>query len=347
MKIAGREVGLGHPPFVVAEMSGNHNQSFEAALAIVEAAAGSGAHAIKLQTYTADTMTLDVDRDEFRIDDPGSPWNGQSLYGLYMQASTPWEWHAPLFRRAKELGLAAFSSPFDESAVDFLESLDAPAYKIASFENTDLPLIARAAATGKPLIISTGMASREEIGEAVGAARGAGCREHLLGKCTSAYPASPTDANVLTIPDMRVRFGCEVGLSDHTLGIGVAVASVALGAALIEKHFTLRRAEGGVDAAFSMEPGEMAQLVAESLHAHQAIGQVAYGATAAEEPNKGFRRSIYVVRNIAAGEAFTAENIRCLRPGKGLAPRHWSALLGRKAAQALAKGTPLSWDLVS
>jgi len=347
MKIANLDVGPDHPPFIVAEMSGNHGGSFEKAVAIVEAAAQSGAHAIKLQTYTPDTMTLDLDQDEFRITDLQSPWSGESLYRLYQQACTPWEWHAPLFQRAKELGLAAFSTPFDQSAVDFLESLGVPAYKIASFENTDLPLIEAAAATGKPLIISTGMASVEEVREAVAAAHAGGCRDLVLLKCTSTYPASPEDTNILTIAHMREHFECQVGLSDHTVGIGVAVASVALGATMIEKHFTLRRADGGVDSTFSIEPEEMAQLVAETARAHQALGQVTYGPTAAEEPNKAYRRSIYVVKNIGPGEVFTRDNIRCIRPGNGLPPKDWPAVLGRTAARALKRGTPLSWDLIS
>ena len=342
MKIALREVGQGHAPFVIAEMSGNHNQSLERGLAIIQAAAQAGAHAIKLQTYTADTMTLDLDEGEFFITDPGSLWKGQSLYSLYEQAYTPWEWHEPLFRRARDLGLVAFSTPFDETAVDFLESLDVPCYKIASFENTDLPLIQKVAATGKPLIISTGMASLDEIGEAVSAAREAGGRDIVLLKCTSTYPASPENTNLVTIPDMRERFKCEIGLSDHTMGIGAAVASVAFGAAAIEKHFTLRRADGGVDSAFSMEPQEMAELVLETERAWRALGGVNYGGSAAEQKSKEYRRSIYVVKNIKAGELFTQDNIRCIRPGLGLPPKQMSVVLGRPAAHALKRGSPLN-----
>jgi pseudaminic acid synthase len=346
MQIAGRTIGPGAAPYVIAEMSGNHNQSLERALAIVEAAGAAGAHALKLQTYTADTMTLDLQAGEFFIDDPASQWRGQSLHALYQRAHTPWEWHAPIMRRAKELGMACFSSPFDESAVDFLESLDVPAYKIASFENIHIPLIRRVAATGKPMIISTGMASLEEIGEAVEAARGAGCRDLVLLKCTSTYPATPDNTNVLTIPDMRARFGCQVGLSDHTMGIGAAVAAVAHGATLVEKHFTLRRADGGVDSTFSLEPEELQALVVETERAWQSLGGVSYGASEAERGSLVFRRSIYVARDVRAGEVFTRENIRCIRPGLGLAPRHFDALLGRTAARDVGKGTPMAWDLV-
>lgn len=347
MMIAGREIGRAHPPFVVAEMSGNHNQSLERGLAIVEAAAQAGAHAIKLQTYSADTMTLDLDRDEFFIADPNSLWSGESLYRLYLRASTPWEWHAPLMARARELGLIAFSTPFDETAVDFLETCGVPCYKIASFENTDLPLIRKAAATGKPLIISTGMATMAELDEAVRTAREAGCRDLILLKCTSTYPADPIDSNIATIPHMRELFGCEVGLSDHTKGIGTAVAAVALGATVIEKHFTLSRAEGGVDAAFSLEPHELAPLVVESERAWQSLGDVFYGATAAEEQSKTYRRSIYVTADIARGEVLTHTNIRCIRPGLGLAPKWLPEVIGRRAARDLPKGTPLSWDFVA
>src|SRR5471032_2687529 len=278
-KIGERLIGADAPPFIIAEMSGNHNQSLDVALQIVEAAAKAGAHALKLQTYTAETMTLDLDEGEFFIKDPGSLWTGTSLYALYEKAHTPWAWHAPIFARAKELGMLAFSTPFDDSAVDFLESLNVPAYKIASFENTDLPLIRRVAATGKPLIISTGMASIAELDETVRAAREAGCRDLVLLKCTSTYPATPGNTNIRTIPHLRELFGCEVGLSDHTMGIGVSVASVALGATVIEKHFTLRRADGGVDSTFSMEPEEMRQLVLETERAWQALGAISYGPT--------------------------------------------------------------------
>ncbi|MEL7552780.1 pseudaminic acid synthase [Pseudomonas protegens] len=345
-KIGSRFVGAGHGPLIIAEMSGNHNQSLDVALQIVEAAARAGAHALKLQTYTADTMTLDLDQGEFFIKDPDSLWAGSSLYQLYQQAHTPWEWHQPIFARAKALGMLAFSTPFDESAVDFLESLDVPAYKIASFENTDLPLIRRVAATGKPLIISTGMASIAELDESVRAARQAGCRDLVLLKCTSTYPASPTNSNLLTIPHLRELFGCEVGLSDHSMGVGVSVAAVALGATVIEKHFTLDRAAGGVDASFSLEPAEMASLVLETERAWQAMGQVSYGATQAESKSLVYRRSLYVTQDMQAGELFSADNVRAIRPGLGLAPKHYDALLGRRARQALKRGTALDWAFV-
>ncbi len=345
-KIGSRFVGAGHGPLIIAEMSGNHNQSLDVALQIVEAAARAGAHALKLQTYTADTMTLDLDQGEFFIKDPDSLWAGSSLYQLYQQAHTPWEWHQPIFARAKALGMLAFSTPFDESAVDFLESLDVPAYKIASFESTDLPLIRRVAATGKPLIISTGMASIAELDESVRAARQAGCRDLVLLKCTSTYPASPTNSNLLTIPHLRELFGCEVGLSDHSMGVGVSVAAVALGATVIEKHFTLDRAAGGVDASFSLEPAEMASLVLETERAWQAMGQVSYGATQAESKSLVYRRSLYVTQDMQAGELFSADNVRAIRPGLGLAPKHYDALLGRRARQALKRGTALDWAFV-
>jgi len=345
-KIGQRVIGPDAPPFIIAEMSGNHNQSLEVALRIVEAAAKAGAHALKLQTYTAETMTLDLDEGEFFIQDPTSLWAGSSLYALYEKAHTPWAWHAPIFARARELGMLAFSTPFDETAVDFLESLDVPAYKIASFENTDLPLIRRVAATGKPLIISTGMASVAELDESVRAARAAGCKDLILLKCTSTYPASPENSHVRTIPHLRELFGCQVGLSDHSMGVGVAVAAVALGATVVEKHFTLDRADGGVDSSFSLEPAELASLVVETERAWQALGQVHYGVTEAERKSLVYRRSLYVTRDMAAGETFSADNLRAIRPGLGLAPRHLDAVLGRTARQALKRGTPLAWSLV-
>ena len=346
IQIAGRSVGPGHPPFVIAEMSGNHNQSLPRALELVEAAARAGAHALKLQTYTADTMTLDVQGDGFQIRDGGSLWRDASLYQLYQQAHTPWEWHEPLFARARELGMLAFSTPFDESAVEFLESIGAPCYKIASFENIDLPLIRRVARTGKPMIISTGMASLAELEECVDAARAAGCHDLVLLKCTSTYPASPENTNVMTIPHMRELFGCQVGLSDHTMGVGASVAAVALGATVIEKHFTLRRADGGVDSSFSLEPAELGQLVIETERAWQSLGQVRYGPTPAERPSLQFRRSLYVVRDVQPGETLTRENVRAIRPGLGLAPKHLEEVLGRTVTQALARGTPLSWAVL-
>ena len=345
--INNKKIGLGQPPFIIAEMSGNHNQSLERALEIVEAAAKTGAHALKIQTYTPDTMTLDLDEREFHISDPKSLWAGNSLYKLYGEAYTPWEWHKPIFDRARELGIIAFSTPFDDTAVDFLESLNVPCYKIASFENTDLPLIRRVAATGKPLIISTGMASIAELDDTVKAAREAGCKDLILLKCTSTYPATASNTNILTIPHMRELFGCEVGLSDHTMGVGVSVASVALGATVIEKHFTLNRADGGVDSTFSMEPAEMAQLVLETERAWQALGQVSYGATEAEKKSIVFRRSLYVVRDVKAGEALTKENVRAIRPGLGLAPKWIDIVLQKMAGSDIKRGTPLRWDLIA
>ncbi|MDH5220465.1 MAG: pseudaminic acid synthase [Betaproteobacteria bacterium] len=347
IRIASRAVGAGAPPLVIAEMSGNHNQSLEHALRIVDAVAGAGAHALKLQTYTAATMTLDLDQGEFFISDPASLWKGASLYSLYEKAHTPWEWHEPIFRRCRELGLIAFSTPFDASAVDFLQSFEVPCYKIASFENTDLPLIRKVAATGKPVIISTGMATLAEIGEAVATAREAGCRELILLKCTSSYPANPASSNLATIPHLRARFDCEVGLSDHTPGLGAAVASVALGATVIEKHVTLRRADGGVDAAFSIEPAELRQLVAETHAAWQATGAEHYGPTEEERGSLVFRRSLYVCEDLAAGDVLTAHNLRAIRPGLGLPPKHLEQLLGKRVARAVKRGTPMSWDLVA
>lgn len=346
MKIGNKDIGLTCAPFLIAEMSGNHNQSLERALEIVEAAAKTGAHALKIQTYTPDTMTLDLDEREFHISDPKSLWAGTSLYKLYGQAFTPWEWHEAIFKRAKELGIIAFSTPFDATSVDFLESLDVPCYKIASFENTDLPLIRKVAATGKPMIISTGMASIAELDDTVRAARQAGCQDLVLLKCTSTYPATADNTNILTIPHMRELFGCEVGLSDHTMGVGVSVASVALGATVIEKHFTLNRTDGGVDSSFSMEPAEMAQLVVETERAWQALGRVAYGPTAAEEKSIVFRRSLYVVKDLQAGEKLTADNIRAIRPGLGLPTKYLEQVLDKTVKQSVARGTALSWDMM-
>lgn len=345
--IAGRIIGSQAAPFVIAEMSGNHNQSLERALAIVDAAAKAGAHALKLQTYTADTMTLDLEQGEFHIGDSGSLWAGRSLYSLYQDASTPWEWHAPIFERARSLGMIPFSTPFDETSVDFLETLNAPCYKIASFENTDIPLIRRVAATGKPLVISTGMATVSDLDETVRAARAAGCRDLVLLKCTSTYPATPDNTNLLTIPHMRDLFGCQVGLSDHTMGIGAAVASIAMGATVIEKHFTLSRADGGVDAAFSAEPDEMRLLVTESDHAWRAIGSICYGVQSeGEQKSMVYRRSLYAVADIAAGEALTPLNVRAIRPGFGLAPKFYEIVLGMRAKGGIARGTALRWDLL-
>jgi N-acetylneuraminate synthase len=345
MKIGNREIGADHRPYLIAEMSGNHNNSLDRALEIVDAAAASGADAIKLQTYTADTMTLDLHTPDFVIDDPKSLWNGRNLYDLYDEAHTPWDWHAPIMERAKSHGIACFSSPFDHSAVDFLETLDVPAYKIASFELIDIPLIERVAATGKPLIMSTGMATVAEIGDAVLAARRAGTEDIILLKCTSTYPAEPLNTNLATIPAMRQAFSCEVGLSDHTMGTGVSVASVALGAPLIEKHFTLARADGGVDSAFSMEPSEFHALRIECDRAWQAIGGIAFGGTPAEDGSRIFRRSLYIAKDMHAGDVLTTENLRAIRPGYGLPPKFLSTLVGKPVARAVSAGTPASWSL--
>jgi len=347
IRIGQHQIGLDHPPFVIAEMSGNHKGSLERALAIVDAVADAGAQALKLQTYTADTMTLDLAEREFLIDDPQSLWAGRSLYDLYREAHTPWDWHAPIFERARQRGLVAFSTPFDATAVDFLESLDVPCYKIASFENVDLPLIRRVAATGKPLIVSTGLATLEEIADAVAAARDAGCRDLVLLKCTSAYPASPADSHLRTIPHLRAAFDCEVGLSDHTLGNGAALAAIALGATVIEKHVTLRRADGGVDSAFSLEPQELKQLVEDSERARLALGSVHYGPSANEVGSLRFRRSLYVVRDVRRGEELTRENVRAIRPGLGLPPKHLERVLGRRASRDIAAGTALAWELIA
>jgi pseudaminic acid synthase len=346
MMIGGRAIGLGFAPFVIAEMSGNHNQSLDRAFEIVDAAAAAGAHALKLQTYTADTITLDVRTDEFHIADPDSLWKGNSLHELYQRAHTPWEWHAPIMQRAKERGLLCFSSPFDESAVDFLESLGVPAYKIASFENNHLPLIRKVAATGKPMILSTGMASIAELDEAVRTARAAGCVDLTLLKCTSTYPASPRNTNVLTIPHMRTLFGCEVGLSDHTMGVGAAIAAVAMGASVIEKHFTLSRSDGGVDSTFSLEPAELATLVTETERAWESLGTVAYGPSEAELKSLVFRRSLYVAEDMKSGDIFTTESLRVVRPGKGLHPRFYEQLLGKPVKRDVRKGTPVDWSLI-
>lgn len=346
LRISNRPIGQKHAPFVIAEMSGNHNQSLERALEIVEAVAKTGSHALKIQTYTPDTMTLDLDEGEFLVSDPKSLWQGKSLYDLYGEAYTPWEWHKPIFERARELGLIPFSTPFDVTAVDFLESLDVPCYKIASFENTDLPLIRRVAATGKPLIISTGMATVAELDETVRAAREAGCKNLILLKCTSTYPATAENTNILSIPHLRELFDCEVGLSDHTIGLGVSVASVALGASVIEKHFTLCRADGGVDSTFSMEPDEMAELVIESERAWQALGQVSYGPTEHEKKSTQFRRSIYIVKDLKPGDTLSVDNIRAIRPGFGLPTKYIKILLGKTVNQNIKRGTALTWDVI-
>ena len=340
-------IGQKAKPFIIAEMSGNHNQSLVRALQIVDAAAASGAHAIKIQTYTADTMTISSDQVGFTVEDSESPWNGAKLFDLYRGAHTPWEWHAEIFERAKQHGMIAFSTPFDVSAVDFLETLNVPLYKIASFENTDLNLIRRVAATGKPVIISTGMASVAELSDAVGAARDGGCLDLVLLKCTSTYPASPVDTNILTIPHLRDLFECEIGLSDHTMGVGVAVAAVALGASVIEKHFTLDRSEGGVDSTFSLEPSEMKSLVIESERAWQSLGKITYGtASPQEKKSLGYRRSLYFVRDMKAGELIGDDSVKAIRPGFGLPPKFLAMLLGKRVNQNIKRGTPAAWSLI-
>ena len=333
-------------PYIIAEMSGNHNQSLERALSIVDAAAAAGVSALKIQTYTADTMTLDSVNKDFIIDDPHSLWRQESLYGLYQKAYTPWDWHQPIFDRCRERGIVGFSTPFDDTAVDFLESLDMPFYKIASFENNHLPLLRKVAKTGKPVIMSTGLASLAELADSVATLREAGCPELILLKCTSSYPADPSESNLRTIPHMRDLFGCEVGLSDHTLGMGVALAGIALGARIIEKHFTLDRADGGVDSAFSLEPWEMKLLVEEAGKALRSLGGIHYGPMPQEQSSLRFRRSIYAAQNIEQGETFTLDNLKVIRPGFGLAPKYYDIVLGRKSARAMTTGTPMDWTCI-
>ena len=336
----------GQKPFIIAEMSGNHNQSLARGLKIVEEAAKAGADAIKLQTYTADTLTIDKEDGEFLISSPNSLWKGESLYSLYKKAYTPWEWQERFFARAKECGILCFSSPFDSTAVDFLEGLGAPCYKIASFENIDLPLIKRVAKTGKPIIASTGMASVAELDDLVRTARENGCEDLTLLKCTSSYPTSPEGTNLRTIPHMKQLFHCRVGLSDHTLGIGAAVSSIALGATVIEKHFTLSRADGGVDAPFSLEPAEFAQLVRECRTAYEALGEISYAVQEQEKKSLIFRRSLYVVQDMKKGERFTTENLRSIRPGLGISPKYYDIILNKVASCDVKRGTPMTWGLL-
>lgn len=345
-KIGSREIGIDKKPFIIAEMSGNHNQSLEKALEIVELAAKSGVDALKIQTFTADTITLNVKHGEFFIDNPNNLWKGQTLYELYDKAHTPWEWHEAIFDKCKEFGIIGFSTPFDDTAVDFLESLNVPCYKIASFELTNIPLIKKVAATGKPMIISTGMSTISEIAETVDIATQYGCKDIVLLKCTSSYPASPKDTNIFTIEHMKKTFGCEVGISDHTLGIGVSIASIPLGATIIEKHFTSNRKDGGVDAVFSMEPYEFKMLVEESERAWQSLGKVKYGFTESEKESLKYRQSIYLSEDVIAGEIITKNNIRVVRPGLGLEPKFFEVVLGMKISKNLKKGTPLNWDMV-
>lgn len=346
IQIANQNISRNEKPFIIAEMSGNHNQSLERALHLVDLAADAGVDAVKLQTYTADTMTLPIHEGEFMIEAEENLWHGESLYRLYEKAYTPWEWHKAIFARCKERGIIGFSSPFDETAVDFLESLHVPAYKIASFENVDIPLIRKVAQTGKPIIVSTGMASIAEIDEVVRAIRAEGNEQIILLKCTSTYPASPENSNILTIPHLRELFDVEVGLSDHTMGVGVSVAAVAHGATVIEKHFTTSRDEGGVDAAFSMEPAELRMLVTETKRAWQSLGAVAYGPTEAETSSLAHRRSLYISEDLQAGDLLTKDNVRSIRPGHGLAPKYLELVLGKRVKQAVKKGTPLSWELI-
>jgi pseudaminic acid synthase len=344
MQIEHITISPNHPPFIIAEMSGNHNQSLDRALQIVDAAAEAGAHAIKLQTYTADTLTINASNDEFFISDEKSLWQGKNLYQLYKEAYTPWEWHKPIFDYAKSKGLIVFSTPFDETAVDFLEELNVPVYKIASFENCDWQLLRKVARTGKPVIMSTGVTNLSDIDESVRVLREAGCKHLVLLKCTSTYPATPENSNLNTIPHLAQAFNCVAGLSDHTMGVGVAIASIALGARVIEKHFCLSRAEGGVDAAFSLEPQEFKLLMQESERAFAALGIVKYGIQEAEKKSLVFKRSLYVVKDIKLGEKFTPENVRSIRPGKGLATKYYDLVMTKTAKTDLKMGTPLSFD---
>lgn len=346
IELGDRSVGEGFPPFIVAELSGNHKSSLERTMALVEAAARCGVDAIKLQTYTADTMTISCDEPAFRVNEQDSLWKGRTLHDLYQEGSLPWEWHAEIFSRCRELGLCAFSTPFDPTAVDFLEKLDVPAYKIASQEILDLQLIRRVAGTGKPLIISSGMANIAEIDEAVRTARCAGCKDLVLLKCTSTYPATPQDSHLRTIPHMRDLFNVQTGLSDHTLGIGTAIAAIAQGAVLIEKHFTLDRKDGSLDGAFSAEPAEMTTLVIETKKAWQALGQIHYGPVQKEQESLRYRRSLYLIKDLNAGDKLDQDSVRAIRPGEGLAPRYIDLVLGRSITRTAKRGTPLTWDLI-
>lgn len=347
IQIGSRKISRNHPPLVIAEMSGNHNNSLKHALKLVKAASDSGAHALKLQTYTADTITMDQRGGLFEIEDPESLWNGKTLYELYQEAHTPWEWHKEIFNYANQLGMVAFSSPFDESAVDFLEELNVPAYKIASFESTHHPLIKKVAETGKPVIISSGASTLDEMYEAVSILKSNGCKNIIVLKCTSSYPASPENTNLKTIPVFQEIFrDCIIGLSDHTMGIGASVAAVALGARVIEKHFTLRRADGGVDSAFSLEPSELTSLVVETERAFLSLGHVQLDTQKSEEKSRQFKRSIYAQKNIEKGENFTVDNIKVIRPGNGLHPRFFQTLLNKKSPKKIMKGMPLTWDIL-
>ena len=346
IQVAHYTISPTHRPFVIAEMSGNHNQSLDRALKIVDAVADAGAHALKLQTYTPDTITFNGASEEFYIRDIKSLWADKNLYKLYAEAYTPWEWHKPIFEHAQKRGMIAFSSPFDTTAVDFLESLNVPLYKIASFENTDHILLKKVAQTGKPVIMSTGVSTLADLEESVKVLRTHGCKDLVLLKCTSTYPATPETTNLLTIPHLRQLFDVPVGLSDHTMGIGAAVAAVALGAVVLEKHVTLRRADGGVDSAFSLEPNELENLVIETERAHQAMGQVSYTMTPKEAKSGQFKRSLYVVQPVKAGEPFTPDNIRSIRPANGLHTRYYDDILGKIATEDIEAGTALEWKLI-
>ena len=344
IKIGNRKVGPEEKPFIIAEMSGNHNQSLSRALEIVRAAAKAGADAIKLQTYTPETMTIDINEREFIVD--LELWKGASLFDLYGEAYTPWEWHEEIFKLARELGIIPLSTPFDNTAVELLEELDSDCYKIASFENTDLPLIRRVASTGKPMIISTGMMNLNELDETVRTAREAGCDDLILLKCTSTYPSTPENTNILTIPHMREMLDCQIGLSDHSMGVGVSVASIALGATVIEKHFTLSRADGGVDSTFSMEPDELESLVVETERAWLSLGKVNYGPSGGELDSRKYRRSLYIVQDLEEGDILTSENLRAIRPGLGLPTKYLETLIGKKVNRAIKRGTAFSWELL-
>lgn len=346
IKIGNHIIGSNQKPFIIAEMSGNHNQSLDRALQLVDAAAVAGAHALKIQTYTADTITLNVRTEDFMINDENSIWKGQNLYDLYEQAHTPWEWHKAIFDRAKEKGMVAFSSPFDETAVDFLESLDVPCYKIASFENTHFPLIKKVIQTGKPFIVSTGVATLSDLQELNDFLIANNVKNYILLKCTSTYPASPENTNILTIPHMAQMFNCHVGLSDHTLGIGVSIASIALGARVIEKHFTLDRKDGGVDSTFSLEPSELKSLVIESERAYLSLGKVNYTLSEKELKSREHKRSIYISSDIKEGETFTTNNVKVVRPAFGLSPKYWEDILGKKSNKDIKAGTPLSLEMI-
>lgn len=346
IKIGNITISQNHKPFVIAEMSGNHNQSIDKALSIIDAASDAGAHAIKLQTYTADTITINISDNEFLISDPKSLWKERNLYDLYKEAHTPWEWHKALFERAKQKKIICFSSPFDETSVDFLEQLNSPAYKVASFENNHLPLLKKIAQTGKPVIMSTGVSTLGDIEIAIKTLRENGCNELILLKCTSTYPATPNNTNLITIPHMAQLFNCQVGLSDHTLGFGVSIASVALGARVIEKHFTINRAEGGVDSAFSLEPHEFRTLVEESERAFLGLGKITYGILEVEKKSLAFKRSIYIVEDMKAGDLFSKSNIRIIRPGLGISPSYFEIVLGKKINVSVKKGTALTFDLI-